>query len=192
MINSTTFLLELHTKLLSQKVTTEYAISCKDYPHEMSYIDVIFDAYNKADALFNPDNKNSISTVTLSAYLNNFDKTIEIFLKDSTPIESMLILFKAVLKIQKLINSGNDAIKEKFSSELSNNRDYYALFDIDYYLESARTKGIEFCLKELEDDVNIRANTYFNAAYTAYSELLPGFIEFTSSLDPNQYNAIIS
>jgi len=174
---------ELHSKLLSQKISTEYAIFCQDYPVEMSYIDIVFDAYNKAKILFNSDSKQSISTETLAMYYDNIDSTIECFLSDTPPLESVLILFRTVLKIQKLINTGNQTIKEKFSSELSDNEKYYALFNIDYYLEIARTKGIEHCLAELEEDVNIRANTYFNAAYNAYIEFLPGFTEFVSSLD---------
>ena len=34
-------------KLLSKKISSEYVISCKDYPNEISYIDIVFDAYKK-------------------------------------------------------------------------------------------------------------------------------------------------
>lgn len=170
-------------KLLSKKISSEYVISCKDYPNEISYIDIVFDAYKKANELFNPYSGNSISVKTLNLYMERVDEILVNQISNQSPFEAILYLFKAIIKIQNLLNSGKDTLTETFSHELIANDNYYSLFDIDYYLEKARINNIESCLAELEEDVNIRANTYFNAAYNAYIDILPGFEEFIKSID---------
>lgn len=48
---------------------------------------------------------------------------------------------------------------------------------INYFLELTRTEGLDAALSELEYDINIRASTYYNAAYSEYLRILPGFEE---------------
>ncbi len=174
--------LELYNKFLSKRISMEYVISCTDYPKEMSYIDIVFDAYKKAGELFDPYSENSISIKALNLYMEHVDEILSNQIDDQTPFEAILFLFKAILKINSLISSGKEAVTEKFCNELIVNADYYSLFDIDYYLEEARSSNINSCLSELEEDVNIRANTYFNAAYEAYMDILPCYEDFLKAL----------
>ncbi len=172
----------LPCELLSKKISTEYALSVKDYPNDADPLDIILDAYGKAGEIFNPDSENSIATSTLCFYMENMDEALEYFIKDMDNFKALTALFKAYVKVQGLINKGNEALKEKFSSELIDNKDYYSLFDIDYYLEKMRVDGIEKALSELEEDINIRANTYYNTAYKEYLDVLPGFESIISTI----------
>ena len=162
-------------KRLSRKITKEYVISCHDYPADMAPAEIVIRAYQKAQNLFDPDSENSISDITLSFYRKHMDEAIECYIKGLDTFQTLSRLLLAFKKAQELHNAGADAMKEKFSAELINNRSYYALFDVDYYLERARTDGVEASLAELEEDVNIRANTYYNAAYKEFLDILPGF-----------------
>lgn len=160
---------------LSQKITKEYVICCQDYPSNMMPAEIVIKAYQKARDLFDPDSENSISESTLSFYREHMDEAIEYYIKDLDTFQSMSRLLIAFQNAQELLNAGADAMKEKFSSELISNKSYYTLFDVDYYLECARTNGLKVSLSELEKDVNIRANTYYNAAYKEFLDILPGF-----------------
>ena len=166
---------ETKALLLSKKISTEFAISCKDYPQEMDPIAIILDAYQKANDLFTPGSESSISISTLQFYLDHMEEAFEFFLESMDSFTALSSLLKATMKIHDLKAKGEEALKRKFSSELIDNRKYYKLFDVDYYLELSRTDGIEKALAELEEDVNIRANTYYNAAYNDYLDILPGF-----------------
>ena len=162
-------------KQLSRKITKEYAISCHDYLKDMEPAEIVIRAYQKAQNLFDPDSENSISDSTLSFYRKHMDEAIECYIKGLDTFQTLSRLLLAFKEAQELRNAGVDAMKEKFSAELINNRSYYALFDVDYYLERARTDCPETSLAELEEDVNIRANTYYNAAYKEFLDILPEF-----------------
>lgn len=165
---------------LSQKISKEYNITDMDYSQYNDPADIIIDAYNNASNLFDSDSDNSIATTTLKFYMEHVDEALESYTKDMDNFKAASSLLIFLIKVQKLLNEGSEALEKKFSSELINNRDYYALFSLDYFLELARSEGIDDALAELEEDVNIRANTYYNAAYKEYLDILPGFEEVIS------------
>ena len=165
---------------LSQKISKEYNITGMDYSQYNDPVDIIIDAYNNASNLFDSDSDNSIATTTLKFYMEHVDEALENYTKDMDNFKAASSLLIFFIKVQKLLNRGSEALEKKFSSELINNRNYYALFSLDYFLELARSEGIGAALAELEEDVNIRANTYYNAAYKEYLDILPGFEEVIS------------
>lgn len=170
-----TSLLLRQNQLLSQKIKEEYSISLRDYPVDMDRIDIVINAYKKAVSIFDDKSDDSIVTKTLSFYMSHVNEVIDSFTKGLANFDATLKLIEAFVKVQALIQEGTVALKNKFSSELINNKKYYSLFDIDYYLELSRTEGLEYTLSELEDDVNSRANTYYNTTYKEYLDILPGF-----------------
>lgn len=169
--------MDTYIKSLSKRITKEYSISANDYSESNNPVVIIKAAYSSATDLFDPDSDNSISTSTLAFYMKHLDEALEIFTKDMSNIEAATSLLSFFFNVQTLINSGADTLKQKLSSELLNNKDYYQLFAIDYFLELSKTDGLNTALSELEEDVNIRANTYYKTAYKEYLDILPGFEE---------------
>lgn len=172
-------------RLLRCKISEDYAISLKDYPANLSRIDIINDAYSKASEIFNAESEYSIATKTLLLYINHLNEILDIYTKDIDNLSASLKLFCAYIKIHSLINEGIVTLKKKLSTELSNNKHYYALFSLDYYLELSRTDGTAKALSELEEDVNLRAYTYYTQAYKEYLDILPGFIYLLDTLRPD-------
>ena len=165
----------IQNKILSLRISQEYYLSCKDYPTDLDPVDIIMNAYSKAKDLFNPDSDNSIAYKTLSLYMEKIDDIlIEIF-EEMESFKAISLLLPMAIKIQKLINNGPEALKKKFSADLAENKEYYRLFDIDYYLELSRVENTEIALKELEEDINIKASTYYRFAYKEYLDILPYF-----------------
>lgn len=160
--------------LLSRKISKEYSISKKDHSDPT---DIIIAAYRCAKDLFDINSGNSIATYTLAFYMGHIDEALDAYTRNMNGFKVASSLLMFLINVQKLLNGGSQALQQKLSSELINNSDYYRLFTLDYYLELKRTKGLNAALAELEDDVNTRANTYFNSAYKEYLTLLPGFEE---------------
>ncbi len=169
-------------KLLSKKISTEYSISCADFPPEMGKAEIVLSAYQKAASLFDPENEESIATKTMRFYMDRLDEALEMFVENLDEFQAMSKLLIVFIKVQELINNGEQALEDKFSSELIENKDYYELFEIDYYFEKSRVSGIDATLSELEDDVNIRAFTYYNATYKEYLDIFPGFGEVMGNI----------
>ena len=165
----------LQHHLLCSKITEDYTLSLKNYPPDMNRIDIIVDAYRKAAEIFDPNSDYSISTRTLSLYMDHVNGVLDAYTKDMDNFSAAIKLFNSFYKIQSYIKNGSDALKTRLTSELIYNKKYYALFSLDYYLEQSRTEGIEQTLSELEEDVNTRANTYYNIAYKEFVDILPGF-----------------
>lgn len=161
--------------LLSQKISKEYFIAGVDYAKDSDPVDIITDAYNSARNLFDPKSDNSIATATLELYMKHVDEALESCTQNMHHMKAANTLLVFLINVQKILNKGAEALADKFCAELINNKAYYALFPLDYFLESARCEGISAALCELEKDVNIRANTYYNAAYKEYLDILPGF-----------------
>ena len=130
------------------KYTKEYVFSYKNYPIESDPLEIVIRAYQYAQLLFDPVSKTSIVNDTLHFYQKHMKKA---------PIS---------------VDTEDNILKENLYNELSDNRSYYSLFYLDYYLELFRIKGIEVALNELEEDVNIRAYTFYNAAYEIYRKIL--------------------
>lgn len=162
-------------QLLSKKIAKEYNFSDIDYSEFNNSADIIIYAYNNAARLFDAEEQNSIATTTLNFYMEHVDEALEIYTKDMDIFKAASSLLIFFVKAQTLLNEGSEALKRKFSSELINNKDYYTLFSLDYFLELARSEGVATALAELEEDVNIRANTYYNTTYKEYLDILPGF-----------------
>ncbi len=160
---------------LSKKLSNEFVIPFYENLGNADPVDIISTAYNKAVDLFNPDSPTSIITFTLKYYYERIDEILNDTFADMDDFKAISILLPMAFKIQSLINKGSEEIREKFSSDLINNKDYYMFFDIDYYFELSRISGLESALKELEEDINIKANTYYNFAYNEYLDLLPYF-----------------
>ena len=167
--------LNKHSYLLGSKITEEYSISLQNYPPDMKRIDIIMNAYQKAQEIFDARSINSIANKTLSLYMDHVNEVLDAYTKDLDNFNAVIKLFNSFYKIQSNINKGSDALKTRLTSELICNKKYYALFSLDYYLEQSRTEGLEHTLSELEEDVNTRANTYYNIAYKEYVDILPGF-----------------
>lgn len=167
--------LKKHSDLLGNKIAEEYAISLQNYPPGMKRIDIIMDAYQKAKGIFDAYSTNSIANKTFSLYMQHVNDILDIWTKELDNLSAAVKLLKSYINVNSLIKKGSDALTKQLSSELIKNKKYYALFGLDYYLELSRTAGVEPTLSELEEDVNIRANTYYNAAYKEYIRILPGF-----------------
>ena len=164
-------------KFLSEKMSKEYVLNDRRRTGSEDPVDILISSYSSALKLFDVNAEESIATGTLNFYMEHVDKALDIFTKGMGNLKAATTLLFAFVKVQELINEGEDGLREKFSSELINNKDYYSFFSLDYYLELSRTDGLEAALKELEEDVNIRATTYYNAAYKEYLDILPGFDE---------------
>ncbi len=165
----------LQNRLFSQRITADYVISNLGNYSLSDSVEIIKSAYSKTIELFNPDSDNSIVNKTLSFYMDNIDSILTELTAGKDSLRAVSMLLPAFIKIQALIYEGSDSLKQKLSSELITNRDYYTLFDLDYYIELSRISGVDTALKELEEDVNIRANTYYGTAYKEYLDILPGF-----------------
>lgn len=164
-------------KLLGHKITNEYHISTHDYSESNDPIEIIISAYEYAEALFDVDSENSIFTQTITFYMKHIDEALESFTcgMDNLIAATSLLQFFAI--IQEFVNNDHNSLIQMLISELKDNKDYYKLFTLDYFLELTRTEGLDAALSELEYDVNIRASTYYNAAYSEYLRILPGFEE---------------
>ena len=167
--------LQLKTRLLSRRLTTEYAFSCRDYPEGTAPEEIVRSAYARAVSLFDPASEHSVLTETLRFYMDNIDDVLEEYLKDTNGMDAVVKLLPFLIRAARLTRDGAVTLRKRFCAELTEHRDYYALFHIGYFLEVAETDGVEAALEELEADVNIRASTYYKAAYREYTELLPNF-----------------
>jgi hypothetical protein len=114
----------------------------------MDPIELVIHAYQYASFLFDPSSKFSIVNDTLLFY--------QIHMKNT--------LVSA--------NTRGNILENDLYNELLNNQNYYSLFYLDYYLELFRTKGIVPTFAELEEDVNIRAYTFYNTSYRLYIKIL--------------------
>ncbi len=166
--------LEKEIQLLSRKISKEYVSEFHEETETSSPADKLRSAYIKAKELFDPSSDNSIFSSTLQFYLNNINEALDAYAKDLTSFESLVGYLNAFIKVQAILNDSVENLKTQLSEELILNKDYYSLFDIDYYLELVRSNNLNTALAELENDVNIRAVTYYNAAYKDYSDILPG------------------
>ena len=165
----------LRDNLFSHKLTIEYSCIQQSFASSSNYVEVLIDAYKMATSLFDPACDNSIVEQTLEYYMNQIDHALDSFTENLDAFPAISEMMSYILRLQKMKSNGPTAFKETLASELYLHPCYYGFFDLDYYLEKARTYGLNPALKELEDDVNTRANTYFKAAYHNYLELLPGF-----------------
>ena len=132
-------------------------------------------AYKKASELFCVDSETSLISKTLSFYMDNVEEALENFISDKESFEALSVLLMAYVKLQALINDEKDTLQKKFATELLDNQDYYTLFNLEYFIELSNTEGIDAALAELENDVNIRAITYYEKVYNLYVDILPGF-----------------
>ncbi|MBO6206381.1 MAG: hypothetical protein J6O73_05520 [Lachnospiraceae bacterium] len=173
--------LQLKTRLLSRRLSTEFAFSCRDYPAGTDPDEIVRQAYAKAVTLFDPHSDDSILYETLRFYIENVDKILDEYLKDLSGMDAVAKILPFFLKALRFSSEGTDMLQKKFCAELDDHRDYYTLFRIGYFIELSHTDGIDAALEELEADVNIRANTYYKAAYREYLELLPHFDFFCMS-----------
>lgn len=164
-------------KLLGHKVADEFHISAKDYSESNDPIETIISAYTYAEALFDAASENSIFVTTLAFYMKYIDEAIESFTRGMDNLIAATSLLQFYVNVQDLINNDYNSLTQMLVSELTDNEDYYKLFTLDYFLELTRTDGLDVALSELENDVNIRASTYYNVAYSEYLRILPGFDE---------------
>ena len=164
-------------KLLGHKIAEEFHISAKDYSESNDPIETIILAYTYAEALFDAASEDSIFVTTLAFYMKYIDEVLESFTRGMDNLIAATSLLQFLANVQDLINNDHYSLTQMLLSELTDNEDYYKLFTLDYFLELTRTDGLDVALSELENDVNIRASTYYNAAYSEYLRILPGFEE---------------
>ncbi len=172
----------LRCKLLSKKISDEYVISCANYENRNDEIAIIINAYNQANDLFNVDSSTSIVQKTIYFYLEHINEAINLLFNSSDELAAFSQLLNAYCKVQVLLSEGSNPFEEKLCSEITRNKGYYRLFSLDYYLEKARIYGIDSALSELEEDINIRAKTYYDAAYNEFIEILPGLNHLLDSI----------
>ena len=138
-------------------------------------------AYDTAELIFNPDSRWTIEATALMWYVP--------FLREQLrPVVRTLRGYRNSTGCLALINGAESALREAFRKELQQN--YYHLFDRGYYLGqpelvwisggnshrinkkglmgSYAIAGLEEVIEEIENDVNIRADTFLSQAHRHY------------------------
>ena len=153
-------------------------------------------AYTKASNLFEANSSSSIAQDAAKIYSNHLQTALFPMIDDLKNIaeeRNKLTFFRT---IEEMVINAKSNLLEEFIKELRDNQDYYNMYDISYFmeltdievhdfrvnetgffglLESIVSENIEYtvtgyfeALSEMQNDLDIRADSFYSSAHTAY------------------------
>lgn len=173
----------------------------------------IKNAYSEAESYTTPDNSNSFAK---KAALFYSDKILAVFQTARPKLEALSTLTgtkETYAKLLVKVNHCYDHLLAEFEKELIDNKDYYDMYDLDYFinqvdieehdyrigddfltrtLEGLFTDSVEYtindlhlALNEIESDLNNHANTFYRAAFNIYKCYITDIEELLEQIGKN-------
>lgn len=196
-----------HKRLKSRKLITPHHLSYNSSASGKFYTSkseckkareqIIRKAYDEAEKYITTGNSKSLVKEAAEFYSNEISSVFE---DTRNPLETLCSMTGTKDLYDKLIGKVDTSYKSllrEFESELDDNRDYYNMYDFDYFIDQVEIEehdhriyddffsrtletllskdSIEYTLtdlysaiREMENDLNGQASTFYGAAFSAY------------------------
>lgn len=154
-------------------------------------------AYDEAEKYITTGNSKSLSKEAAEFYSRWICSVFEDTRKPLETLCTMMGVSERYDKLMGKVDKSYESLLSEFESELDDNRDYYSMYDFDYFIDQAEIEehdhrfyddffsrtletllskdsidytltNVHSAIREMENDLNEHANTFYGAAFSAY------------------------
>jgi hypothetical protein len=180
------------------------------YECEAARDKLISEVYQQAQKHFDPGTSTCLANEAAKFYDSEISRVFSPVLENLSTLCVLCHQKELFVKISELVRCARKRLRKKFEEELTENHDFYAMYDIDYFrdktviekydyrianndlirfLEKIATDHIQYTitgwccsLPELEDDLNKHSSTFFSAAYAEYQNYISDIVDLLEKL----------
>ena len=200
-----------HRQLKAGKMTRFYRLPCDQNivtefftsrsACERARNNCIEKAYREAGKYFDTSSSKCIAREAADFYSGIIERVFTPVIDNLKVLCSMVNQSASFEKIRDMTSRSGKLLRSRFEKEITENADFYALYDLDYFCEQADIEQHDFRVSdgdvlvsliesilpgqiqytirdvyspvsEMEQDLNDYAATFFNAAYSEYHEFI--------------------